>query len=222
MVDSFNWLYNMKENKKLKVGIAGYGIVGEKRRIYIDQNEAMEVVALCDIRFQDDFKLIENADLKYNYHKIEKEMKNYLISKRAGINYYRDFRKMLSIENLDILFVCLPNYSASEATMLGLKNNCHVFCEKPPGRSVKEIENVIECSKTFPNLKLKYGFNHRYHDSVKSAMEIIDSKKLGDVVSFRGVYGKSSIVPYKTGWRSQKNMQEEVSCLIKEFTCLIW
>ena len=164
----------------------------------------MEVVAICDIRFQNNLKLIENASLKYDYHKIEQKMQNNMVIKNAGINYYRDYRKMLSNESLDILFVCLPNYSASEATILGLKNNCHVFCEKPPGRSLEEIQSVVECSKNSPSLKLKYGFNHRYHDSVKSARKIIDSKKLGDVVSFRGVYGKSSIVPYKTGWRSQK------------------
>ena len=30
------------------------------------------------------------------------------------------------------------------------------------------------------------------------------SKDLGDVVSFRGVYGKSSIVPFESGWRAEK------------------
>ena len=81
----------------------------------------MEVVAICDIRFQNNLKLIENASLKYDYHKIEQKMQNNMVIKNAGINYYRDYRKMLSNESLDILFVCLPNYSASEATILGLK-----------------------------------------------------------------------------------------------------
>ena len=69
---------------------------------------------------------------------------------------------------------------------------------------VKEVEDVIACSERYPHLKLKYGFNHRYHDSVKKAREIINSKDLGEVVSFRGVYGKSSIIPFGSGWRSKK------------------
>ena len=36
---------------KLKVGIAGYGIVGERRRQNIDNNAHMETVAVCDQNF---------------------------------------------------------------------------------------------------------------------------------------------------------------------------
>ena len=69
--------------------------------------------------------------------------------------------------NFDILFVCLVNNVAADATIKGLKKGCHVFCEKPPGMNVKEIEEVIAVEKQHPDLKLKYGFNHRYHDSVE-------------------------------------------------------
>ena len=40
-------------NKILKVGIAGYGVVGKRRRIYIDQNPYMETVSVSDITFSD-------------------------------------------------------------------------------------------------------------------------------------------------------------------------
>jgi|TARA_Y100000031_G_scaffold94680_1_gene104034 NAD(P)-dependent dehydrogenase (short-subunit alcohol dehydrogenase family) len=36
------------ENNKLRVGIAGYGVVGKRRHFYIDQNPNMKVVAVCD------------------------------------------------------------------------------------------------------------------------------------------------------------------------------
>ena len=106
--------------------------------------------------------------------------------------------------DIELLIVCLPNYLAAAATIFGLENDCHVFCEKPPARTVKEVQDVIACSKKYPHLKLKYGFNHRYHDSVRKARQIIDSKDLGEIVSLRGVYGKSSIVPFESGWRAEK------------------
>ena len=40
-----------------------------------------------------------------------------------------------------------------------------------------------------------YGFNHRYHDSILETKKIIDSKKFGKVINFRGVYGKSYLTP---------------------------
>lgn len=38
---------------KLKVGIAGYGIVGKRRRVCVDSNSNMELVAVCDRTFDD-------------------------------------------------------------------------------------------------------------------------------------------------------------------------
>ena len=44
--------------------------------------------------------------------------------------------------DIDVLFVSLPNDAAPDATRLGIvKNGLHVFCEKPPGRSVGDIES---------------------------------------------------------------------------------
>ena len=34
--------------KKLKVAIAGYGIVGKKRHLYINENPNLEIVAISD------------------------------------------------------------------------------------------------------------------------------------------------------------------------------
>ena len=56
-----------------------------------------------------------------------------------------------------------------------------------------------------PNIKLKYGFNHRYHGSIKLAKKYIDKNKLGKILNIRGLYGKSKILTYtKTDWRSKK------------------
>tara|TARA_B100000315_G_scaffold258881_1_gene312575 strand:- start:1198 stop:2229 length:1032 start_codon:yes stop_codon:yes gene_type:complete len=166
-------------NNQLKVAIAGYGVVGRRRRNVIDKNPFMRTVSVSDIKFENSGKFED------------------------GVRYYQNYNDVFE-EDLDVLFVSLPNYLAPEATMMGLKSGCHVFCEKPPARTVNEVQDVIKCSERYPQLKLKYGFNHRYHDSVKKAREIIDSKFLGEVVSFRGVYGKSSIISFGSGWRAEK------------------
>ena len=38
--------------KILRVGIAGYGVVGKKRKKFIDKNERLNIVAISDITFQ--------------------------------------------------------------------------------------------------------------------------------------------------------------------------
>ena len=133
---------------KLKVGIAGYGVVGKRRRIYIDQNPHLETVCVSDINFSNSGKLED------------------------GVEFFTNYKDLFQKE-IDVLFVSLPNYLASEATIKGLECGCHVFCEKPPAKTVAEVEQVIKIQQKYPELKLKYGFNHRYHESIKEAKVIL-------------------------------------------------
>jgi predicted dehydrogenase len=167
--------------RKLKVGIAGYGIVGKRRHQFINEHPLLTVVAICDQANIDELNRVPN------------------------VSYFQNYRQLLD-KNLDILFVCLPNNIAAEVTIEGLKRGLHVFCEKPPGKDVSDIRKVIEVEKQNPNSKLKYGFNHRYHDSVKEALRIIQSRELGDIINLRGVYGKSRVIPFSGGWRSQREL----------------
>ncbi len=163
----------------LKVGIAGYGVVGKRRRQVIDQHPNMRVTAVCDHYFKEP-GIMED-----------------------GISYSPNYNVLLE-EPLDILFVSLPNYLAAEVTISGLEKGLHVFCEKPPGKDVADIERVIEIEKKHPELLLKYGFNHRYHNSVRDTLKLIKSGEFGKVVNLRGVYGKSKIIPFSGGWRSER------------------
>ncbi len=167
---------------KLKVAIAGFGIVGKRRYLYIKEHPSLKVTAICE----------QNS--------VEKSLEY------SKINCYKNYKDLLSQEDLDVIFVCLTNNIAAEVTINSLKKGLHVFCEKPPGMNVEEIEEVIKVEKSFPKLKLKYGFNHRYHQSVQKALDLIKSEKLGKIINLRGVYGKSSIIPFSGGWRSNRKL----------------
>ena len=165
----------------LKVGIAGHGLVGKRRHRYIDEHPHLQVIAVSDQKY------VAGTDGP------------------ACMRSYEDFRQLIANETLDVLFVCLPNAEAAEATMLGLQHNMHVFCEKPPGRSVEDIRQVRQVESQNPELKLKYGFNHRYHDSVLEALALIRDGSLGTVINMRGVYGKSVLTPKIEGIDNPEN-----------------
>ena len=166
---------------KLKVGIAGYGIVGKRRHQFINEHKSLKVTAVCEQNFPEGYNELQDI---------------------LCFNNYKD----LLDQDLDILFVCLTNNVAAEVTIAGLKKGLHVFCEKPPGMNVEEIIKVIEVEKKYSNLKLKYGFNHRYHDSIREALRIIQSGDLGEIINVRGIYGKSRVIPFSGGWRSKREM----------------
>lgn len=165
--------------KKLRVGIAGFGVVGKRRRLCIDAHPLLETVAISD-------RQIKSGTMD------------------DGVLAFESFEELFHIP-LDVVFVCLPNKEAPLATIMALQAGCHVFCEKPPGKSVEDILEVIKVEKKNPNLKLKYGFNHRYHDSVKEALGVIERNELGAVINLKGVYGKSKIVSFTSDWRTKRN-----------------
>ncbi len=166
----------------LRVGIAGYGIVGRKRRHFIDLHPHLRTVAVCDRSFETEGRLEDGTPCFVNY-------------------------RQLLAQDLEVLFVCLSNDINPEATIAGLEAGLHVFCEKPPGRDLSDIARVIACENKHPGLKLKYGFNHRYHDSVRDALSILRSGELGEVINLRAVYGKSKLITFdQTSWRTERKL----------------
>lgn len=166
----------------LRIGIAGFGVVGQRRKDCIDRHPDLEVVAVCDRRFESEGLLPD------------------------GVHHYPDYRRLLE-QNLDALIVCVTNDIAAEVTIAGIEAGLHVFCEKPPGRNVEDIARVIAHERAHPGLKLKYGFNHRYHESVRDALRIMRSGELGRVINLRGMYGKAKLVTFnQPDWRTRRDI----------------
>ncbi len=167
---------------ELRVGIAGFGIVGRRRNKSILKVPHTKVVAVSDKLFCSDG------------------------ASQLEATYLDDYKKLYS-EKLDVLFVCLTNDVVSDAVVKGLESGLHVFCEKPPGKNLSDVIRVLECKKNYPFLKLMYGFNHRYHRSVQEALRIIQSGELGRVLNLRGVYGKSKLITFnQSDWRTKKEI----------------
>jgi predicted dehydrogenase len=108
--------------------------------------------------------------------------------------------------DIDAIVVCTPNRFTPQAVIGALDNGKHVFSEKPPGRTLQDIESIIEAEKRNPGLKLKFGFNHRYHAGIQEAKRIVDSGRFGELLWMRGVYGKSGGLGFQDEWRCKKDL----------------
>ena len=158
-----------------KIGIIGFGKMGQTRYQAITELDAGEVVAISDPK-EDSYP--DNIDN---------------VSHEAIINN----------PEIDIIIICTPNYLNKNLTIRSLNAGKHVFCEKPPCFTATEVQEVIEAEKG-TGLKLMYGFNHRHHDSIIRMKELIDSGELGKVLWSRGRYGKSVTEDYSNDWRAKK------------------
>ena len=165
----------------MKVGIAGYGVVGKTRHRSIESNTSYQVTAISECN---------------------EEAQKFI---PAGLEVYNDYKSLIASADIDVIFISLPNQFAAEATCLSLQNGLHVFCEKPPARTYAELLEVEKQSLKFPDLKLMYGFNHRFHLSVEKAKVLIDTNSLGRLINMKGVYGKSQMISFnQTDWRTNR------------------
>lgn len=108
--------------------------------------------------------------------------------------------------DLDAVMIATPNQVTAGLVTAALERGKHVFCEKPPGRSVAELRAIAEAeAKTRDlSLKLKFGFNHRYHGSIRETKALLEGGRLGPLLWMRGVYGKSGEAP--DSWRARREL----------------
>lgn len=103
--------------------------------------------------------------------------------------------------DIDAVFVCTPNRVTPEIVSAALDAGKHVFAEKPPGRTMTDIEEIMKAEARNPELVLKFGFNHRYHHGIRDARDIVDSQRYGRLIWVRGVYGKGVRLSHGVDWR---------------------
>ena len=106
---------------------------------------------------------------------------------------------------IDVVFICTPNYLNKPLTIQSLKAGKHAFCEKPPAFTAKDIEEIRAVEKESGKV-LMYGFNHRHHASIKHMKKLVDDKEFGKILWMRGRYGKSVDETFYNNWRAKKEL----------------
>jgi 1,5-anhydro-D-fructose reductase (1,5-anhydro-D-mannitol-forming) len=160
-----------------KIGIIGYGKMGEIRHKAVDETGKGEVVAISEPTIGSDYETIPNLS----------------------------HDEIINNPQLDVIIVCTPNFLNKDLTMRALNAGKHVFCEKPPCFSGKDMEEIIAAEKK-SGKKLMYGFNHRHHDSIIRMKEMVSGGEYGKVLWMRGRYGKSVTKDYYNDWRAKKEL----------------
>jgi len=162
--------------KKYTCIVVGYGYMGVIRKRVADQLDGLDCIAVVE----PDRAKRKQVD---------------------GCPTFDNLDEAMALDP-DMVFVCTPNSYAPEVCVEAMEQVKHVFCGKPPGKGLADIERIIAAEKN--GVKLMFGFNHRFHPGVTKAKAIIDSGRMGRVLSMRGVYGKSGGRNYDQSWRNDK------------------
>lgn len=150
--------------KYVRYGVIGLGNMGSGHIANFMKEGNIpfgEVVAIAD-RKQEKIDRIKNL---YPNHTFE---------------CYLEGSELIEHGNVEAVIIAVPHYQHPELTILALKKNINVICEKPAGVYTKQVKEMIEVSKNSHAL-FTMMFNQRTNCVYRKMREIVTGGEIGEV-----------------------------------------
>ena len=112
-----------------------------------------------------------------------------------------DWREAVASPDVDIVVVATTNNALAPITLAAVQAGKHVLVEKPAARTQAELAPVMEAAR-HANVRVRVGFNHRYHPALLQARAIFETGVLGELMFVRGRYGHGGRLGYDQEWRA--------------------
>lgn len=128
-------------------------------------------------------------------------MKKYDIP-RENVYNYENFDSIADNDDIDIIYIVLPNGMHAEFTIRAAKTGKHVICEKPMATSVKDAEDMIKaCADN--GVKLSLGYRLHFEPHNLRAMQLGQMESFGSV---QNMEAGDSFVIKDWEWRLDKDL----------------
>jgi 1,5-anhydro-D-fructose reductase (1,5-anhydro-D-mannitol-forming) len=148
----------------LRYGVIGYGKMGKIRSQTLNEMEQCVVKTVYEY----------NAD----------------ITTPERLKRNKSAEELIASNDIDAIVISVPNYLIKSYVIASLESGKHVLCEKPPGMNLSEVL-AMKKAMEISGCKLMFGFNHRHHQSIIKAKDVVNSGRFGEILWMRGRYGKS-------------------------------
>jgi predicted dehydrogenase len=157
--------------KELSLGFLGVGWIGRNRMEAILNNTNAKASAITEPD-------PENCDAA------QKSAKNAILKTSS--------EALFAEKDLDGIVIATPSAMHARQSMEALKAGKAVFCQKPLGRTAKEVEQVVEASRE-ANKLLSVDLSYRYTKAFKAVYDTIQKGEIGDIFAvdliFHNAYG---------------------------------
>lgn len=155
---------------KPRVGFLGVGWIGRSRMEAIIETGAVDVVGIAEP---------------------SSEMAAGAASLAPGAACVATLPELLDLE-LDGLVIATPSALHAEQAIAALRRGVAVFCQKPLGRTQREVQDVLDAAREADRL-LAVDFSYRFTRGVQAIRELVQTGQLGDVfavdLTFHNAYG---------------------------------
>ena len=148
----------MNNSQKIRFAVVGCGHIGKRHAEMVKREEGAELVALCDIRPQEELG-IENYPVPF--------FSNMSDLLQAGLN-------------LDVINICVPNGLHAQLAIQALETGHHVVIEKPMALTLADAEKVVYTSLKYRK-QVFCVMQNRYSPPSVWIKEMVESGRLGKI-----------------------------------------
>lgn len=152
--------------KTIKWGILGTSYISEVMADAIKASQTSELVAVGS-------RSITSA--------------NHFANKFSLSRPYDDYEKLLNDNNIDAIYIGLPNHLHKEWMIRCAKAKKNILCEKPFVVSITEAHETISSIEK-ENVFCMEALMYRHHPFTQKLQEIIQSEILGDIKLYHAFY----------------------------------
>ena len=106
---------------------------------------------------------------------------------------------------LDAVSIIVPNKLHAPLAIQCLKAGKHVFCEKPPALSAREVNEIIAAAQS-SGKKVMFNFNNRARPESAAMMKLINEGSVGRINSAQAKWIRRTGIPGFGGWFTTKEL----------------
>lgn len=144
----------------MNAGVIGVGNMGRHHARNYAEIPGVSLVAISDVD-----------------SKIGKE-----IAAKFKCQYYENYKDLLKNEKLDLVTIAVPTKLHKKVALDCIAAGVHILIEKPIALTVKDAKEVVSLARA-KNVKFTVGHIERFNPAVLKLKEMIDSGKLGEIIS---------------------------------------
>ncbi len=168
-------------NKKIKISVVGIGLMGKQHIEAINKSKFCVLHSIVEVKKNDD-----------------------VLKKKFDVPNYNSIEYLIRNNKPDAVIVSTPNGLHQKHTIKFLKSKIPVLLEKPISDNMTSAKKIIKAAKKFKT-PLLIGYHRRHNSIVNVVKKIINSGKLGRIVSANILFWLYKHKKYyNENWRTSK------------------
>lgn len=128
-----------------------------------------------------------------------------LAKSAPGCQATSDYAPALRDPTVTAVIVSTLNASLAPIAQAAVLAGKHVLVEKPGALHAGQLRALQFAAQKY-RLRVRLGYNHRFHPALLKARELVDAGELGPLMFVRGRYGHGGRVGYDREWRADPKL----------------